>query len=285
MAAAEAVTYRMRELNAPPAHRPPAKPTLRSFARALWSSGQSWVVWPMRAMSVVVSLGGGLAAFLAPTIRWPLTAAIALFLLAMVATAGFLLWRTEVLKVKRAYETLRPRFRIVPAVAESEDKVRAVVEVVNESPTRIHNLRVAVVDVYRPSREPADREPTGIAGLLPQEGPAHFDGPSQRYSVTLDGRVRFDLAMAIVHREGIFQCARDRREERGGLLPEGEAYVFRVEAAADDVPRIEELLELRTTIGGPARTDADYGDPIPREPMPSFVLDILLDAALARDGD
>ena len=54
---AETVTYGMRELNAPPAHRPPAKPTLWSFARALWSSGQSWLIWPIRTLSVVVSLG------------------------------------------------------------------------------------------------------------------------------------------------------------------------------------------------------------------------------------
>ena len=236
-------------------------------------------------MSVVVSLGGGLAVFLAPTIRWPLTAAIAFFLLVMVATAGFLLWRTEVLKAKRAYETLRPRFRIVPAVAESEDKVRAVVEVVNESPTRIHNLRVAVVDVYRPAREPADKEPVGDVGVLPQEGPVHFDSPPQRDSVTLDGSARFDLAMAIVHREGIFQYARDRRGARGRLLPEGEAYVFRVEAAADDVPRIEALLELRTTIGGPVCIDPDTRDEIPREPRPSFRFVITSDASLVRDSD
>ena len=276
----------MRELNAPPAHRPPAEPTLWSFARALWSSGQSWVVWPIRAMSVVVSLGGGLAVFLAPTIRWPLTAAIAFFLLVTVATAGFFLWRTEVLKVNRLYETLRPRFRIVPAVAESDEKVRAVVEVVNESPTRIHNLRVTVVEVCRPSQEAADREPVGDVGVLPQEGPVRFgDSPAERDSVTLDRSARFDLAMATVHREGIFQYARDRQKRQGGLLSEGEAYVFRVEAAADDVPRIEELMELRTTIGGSAPTDADYGDPIAREPMPSFTFDIVSDTSAARDSD
>lgn len=284
VAVAEAVTYRMRELDAPPALRPPAKPTLWSFARALWSSGQRWVVWPMRAASVVVSLGGGVAVFLAPTIRWPLTAAIAFFLLVIVGTAGFLLWRTEVLKAERAYETLRPRFRIVPAVAESEDSVRAVVEVVNESPTRIHNLRVAVVDAYRLSREPVDREPVGIVGVLPQEGPAHFDGPPQQELVTLDGGVRFDLAVATKHREGVFQCAQDRREERRKLLPEGGAYVFRVEAAADDVPRVEELLELHTTIGGPVSKNA-YGHAILRDPMPSFVFVISSDTSPTRDGD
>ena len=275
----------MRELNSPPAQRPPAKPTLWSFARALWSSGQSWVVWPMRAMPVVVSLGGGLAVVIAPTIRWPLAAVTAFLLLVMVSTAAFLAWRTEVLKAHRVYEALRPRFRIVPAVVESEDKVRAVVEVVNESPTRIHNLRVAVVDVYRTSREPADREPLGHVGVLLQEGPAHFDGPPQPDSVTLDGRARFDLAMAIAHREGIFQHARDRRKRQGELLPEGEVYVFQVEAAADDVPRIEELLELRTTSGGPVHRDSDTGQPIPRMPMPSFAFDIVSDTSPALDSD
>lgn len=220
-------------------------------------------------MSVVVSLVGGLAVFLAPTIRWPLAAAISFFLLAMVSTAAFLLWRTEVVKASQAYENLRPRFRIVPMVVKSKDRVRAVVEVVNESRARIHNLRVAVVDVDRPSREPAGEEFVGQIGPLPQEGPVRYEGPRQRESVTLDGRARFDLAMALAHGEGIYQSARDLRE-RGGLLPEGETYVFRVEAAADDVPRLEALLELRTTSGGPGRTDADSGKPIPREPMPSF---------------
>ncbi|WP_419939512.1 hypothetical protein [Candidatus Palauibacter sp.] len=239
----------------------------------------------MRAASVVVSLGGGLAVFLAPTIRWPITAAIAFFLLVMVATAGFLLWRTEVLKANRAYEAFQPRFRIVPVVAKSEDRVRAVVEIVNESPTRIHNLRVAVVDVFRLSREPADREAVGDVGVLPQEGPAHFDGPPKRDSVTLDGRARFDLAMAIVHREGIFQHARDRRKQQGELLPEGEVYVFRVEAAADDVPRIEELLELRTTRDGAVDSDPDTGDAIARKPLPSFRFDIVSDTPPVRDSD
>ena len=238
----------------------------------------------MRAVYVGVSLGGGVAVFLAPTIRWQITAAMAFFLLVMVATAGFLVWRTEVLKAHRVYEALRPRFRIVPAVAESDDRVRAVVEVVNESPTRIHNLRVAVVEVYCPSREPADEEPIWKVGLLSQEGPPHYDGPLRSDSVTLDGRARFDLAQAIAHQEGIFQCAQDRRE-RGGLLPEGETYVFRVEAAADDVPRIEKLLRLGTTKGGPERTDANSGNLIPREPMPSFVFDIVSDTSPARNSD
>ena len=240
----------------------------------------------MRAVSVVVSLGGGLAVFLAPTIRWPLTAVIVFFLLVMVATAGFLAWRTAMLKANRAYEALRPRFRIVPAVAESDEKVRAVVEVVNESPTRIHNLRVTVVEVCRPSQEAVDREPIGDVGVLPQEGPVRFgDSPPERDSVTLDGSVRFDLAMATMHREGIFQYARDRQKRQGGLLSEGEAYVFRVEAAADDVPRIEELLELRTTNGGPVCIDPDTRDPIPRKPLPSFRFETSSDASLARDSD
>ena len=225
-----------------------------------------------------------MAAVVAPTLRWPMAAVTAVFLLAMVSTAAFLLWRTVVLRANQAYETLRPRFRIVPDVAESDVRVRAVVEVVNESPMRIQNLRVAVVDVYCLSREPADEEPVWRLGPLPREGPEASEGPLPSYSVTLDGRARFDLAKALSYGKGIYQCARDRRE-RGGLLLEGETYVFQVEAAADDVPRIDELLELRTTNGGPERTDANSGIAIPREPMPSFELDIVTDTPPSRGSD
>ena len=76
------------------------------------------------------------------------------------ATAGredchfpFLLWRTEVRRANAVFEMLEPRFRIVPAVVPSKDRVGAVVEVVNESRVRNHNLRVAVVAVDRTSGE------------------------------------------------------------------------------------------------------------------------------------
>lgn len=281
----KAVRCWMREMNTPPVVRHEAKPSLRSFARALWSSGRGWAAWPVRAAWVAVYLGGGLALLLAPTSRWPLAAGVAVVLLVMVAVASFLAWRTELLNANAAFEMLEPRFRIVPVVAESRDRVRAVVEVVNDSQVRVHNLRVAVVDASRKPGEATDEEAIGLAGLLPLEGSWHpGEGTSERYSVTLDGSGRFDLAMGTASYEGVFQCARNRSGEGPPLLREGETYVFRVEAAADGVPRVQEVLELRTTAGGPIGTDPEYGHAVRRR-LPEFAFDISSEASPATESD
>ncbi|MXW56223.1 MAG: hypothetical protein F4Z33_08390 [Gemmatimonadales bacterium] len=195
----------------------------------------------------------------------------------MFTVASFLLWRTEVLRANAVFEILEPRFRIVPVVVPSKDRVRAVVEVVNESGGRNHNLRVAVVAVDQTSGEPTDDGAAGFTGPLPLEDALRAGEPAQRYSATLDGRARFDLAMVTASQEGVFQSARNRLGEGPPLLTEGEAYVFHVEAAADDGPRIEERLELRTTVGGKPSADPDSDDPIPRRQLPNFSFQILSD--------
>ena len=165
----------MRDANAPPVLRSPTEPTLWSFTRALWSSGRGWAVWPVRVAGIAVSLGGGFAILLAPTIRWPVAAGVAVLLFLMLAVASFLLWQTEVLRANAVSEMLEPRFRIVPVVVPSADRVRAVVEVVNDSRARNHNLRVAVVAVDRPLRANRRRGcwvygPTASGGHTPDRG-------------------------------------------------------------------------------------------------------------------
>ena len=275
----------MRDANAPPILRPPTESTLWSFTRALWSSGRGWAAWPVRAAGIAVSLGGGFAILLAPAIRWPVAAGVAVFLLLLVAVASFLLWRTEVLRANAVFEMLEPRFRIVPVVVPSKDRVLAVVEVVNESRVRNRNLRVAVVAVDRTSSETTADGAAGFTGRLPLEGTLRIGESAQRYSATLDRNASFDLAMATAFQKGIFQCARNRRGEGPPLLTEGEAYVFHVEAAADFGPRIEERLELRTTVGGTPTTDPSSGLPIARKPLPSFSFRILPDEPATADND
>jgi len=267
----------MRDANAPPVLRPPTAPTLWSFTRALWSSGRGWAAWPLRAAGIAVSLGGGFAILLAPTIRWPVAAGVAVLLVLMFAVASFLLWRTEVRRASTVVQMLEPRFRIEPVVAASKDRVRAVVEVVNESQVRNHNLRVAVVAVDRTSGEPADDGAAGFTGPLPLEDALRAGEPAERYSATLDGRARFDLAIAKVFQKGVLQCARNSGDDVSPWLPEGQAYVFYVEAAADDGPRIEARLELRTTMGGPPTTDTISGRGITRRRLPSFSFQTLSD--------
>ena len=283
-AVANAVTYRMRDANAPPVLRPPTEPTLWSFARALWSSGRGWAAWPVRAAGIAVSLGGGFAIFLAPTIRWPVAAGVAVLLFLMHAVASFLLWRTEVRRTNAVFEKLEPRFRVVPVVVPSKDRVRAVVEVVNESRVRNHNLRVAVVAVDRTSGEPTDDGAAGFTGALPLEG-AFVGEPAERYSATLDSKASFNVAMVTASQEGVFQCARNRRGEGPLLLVEGEAYVFHVEAAADAGLRVAKKLELLTTVGGAPSTDPNSEHPIPQRRLPSVSFRILSDEPGAADSD
>ena len=87
--------------------------------------------------------------------------------------------------------------------------------------------------------------------------------------------------MAPAFQKGIFQCARNRRGQGPLLLTEGEAYVFHVEAAADDGPRIEERLELRTTVGGTFSTDRM----VPRRRLPNFSFRVLSDEPGTADND
>jgi len=204
-------------------------------------------------------------------------AGVAVLLVLMFAVASFLLWRTEVRRASTVVQMLEPRFRIEPVVAASKDRVRAVVEVVNESQVRNHNLRVAVVAVDRTSGEPADDGAAGFTGPLPLEDALRAGEPAERYSATLDGRARFDLAIAKVFQKGVLQCARNSGDDVSPWLPEGQAYVFYVEAAADDGPRIEARLELRTTMGGPPTTDTISGRGITRRRLPSFSFQTLSD--------
>ena len=275
----------MPDANAPPVLRPPTEPTLWSFARALWSSGRGWAAWPVRAAGIAVSLGGGFAIFLAPTIRWPVAAGVFVLLFFMLAVASFLLWRTEVRRANAVFEMLEPRFRIMPVEVPSKDRVRAVVEVVNESRVRNHNLSVAVVAVERTSCEPTDDGAVGFTGPLPSEGSFRRGEPAQRYSVTLDTKASFDLAMVTASQEGVFQCASNPRGEGPPLLAEGEAYVFHVEAAADDGPRVAEKLELFTTVGGAPSTDPNSEHPIPQRRLPSLSFRILSDEPGPTDND